>query len=103
MTNLWGGRFRGKLDQNAFDLNTSLPFDQRLAMQDVKGSVAWATALVQAGVLTKEETLRLIACLSGTHQLIAKLIYGSGIRLMECLRVIFRAILGHVFSPIEGQ
>jgi len=38
-------------------------------------------------VLTKEETLRLIACLSGTHQLMAKLIYGSGIRLMECLRL----------------
>ena len=38
-------------------------------------------------VLTKEETLRLIACLSGTHQLMAKLIYGSGTRLMECLRL----------------
>ena len=38
-------------------------------------------------VLTKEETLRLIGCLSGTHQLMAKLIYGSGIRLMECLRL----------------
>jgi integron integrase len=37
-------------------------------------------------VLTKEETLRLIGCLSGTHQA-AKLIYGSGIRLMECLRL----------------
>jgi len=38
-------------------------------------------------VLTQEETLRLIGCLSGTHQLMAKLIYGSGIRLMECLRL----------------
>ena len=38
-------------------------------------------------VLTKEETLRLIGCLSGTHQLMAKLIYGSGLRLMECLRL----------------
>ena len=38
-------------------------------------------------VLTREETLRLIGCLSGTHQLMAKLIYGSGIRLMECLRL----------------
>jgi len=38
-------------------------------------------------VLTKEETLRLIGCLSGTHQLLAKLIYGRGIRLMECLRL----------------
>lgn len=40
-----------------------------------------------ATVLTKEETLRLIACLSGTHQLMAKLIYGRGVRLMECLRL----------------
>ena len=38
-------------------------------------------------VLTREETLRLIACLSGMHQLMAKLIYGSGVRLMECLRL----------------
>jgi len=38
-------------------------------------------------VLSKEETLRLIGCLSGTHQLMAKLIYGSGLRLMECLRL----------------
>jgi hypothetical protein len=38
-------------------------------------------------VLTKGETLRLIGCLSGTHQLMAKLIYGSGVRLMECLRL----------------
>jgi integrase len=38
-------------------------------------------------VLTKEETLRLMGCLSGTQQLMAKPIYGSGIRLMECLRL----------------
>jgi len=38
-------------------------------------------------VLTKDETLRLIGCLSGTHRLMAKLIYGSGVRLMECLRL----------------
>jgi integrase len=38
-------------------------------------------------VLTKEETPRLIGCVSGTHQLVAKLIYGSAVRLMECLRL----------------
>jgi argininosuccinate lyase len=60
MTSLWGGRFSGKLDQNAFDLNTSLPFDQRMAIQDVKGSVAWAAALSQARVLTEKESSRII-------------------------------------------
>ena len=38
-------------------------------------------------VLTKDETLCLIGCLSGTHQLMAKLLYGSGLRLMECLHL----------------
>ena len=38
-------------------------------------------------VLTKEEAFRVIGFLSGTHQLMAKLLYGSGLRLMECVRL----------------
>lgn len=38
-------------------------------------------------VLTKEETRKVLECLSGTHQLMAKLLYGSGLRLMECMRL----------------
>ncbi len=38
-------------------------------------------------VLTKEEARRLIALLSGTNQLIVKIIYGSGLRIIECLRL----------------
>ncbi len=38
-------------------------------------------------VLTRDEALRVIACLSGTHQLMTKLLYGSGLRLMECVRL----------------
>jgi len=52
---LWGGRFSGKLDEQAWDLNSSLPFDQRLAKQDVKGSLAWAKGLLRAGVLSTGE------------------------------------------------
>jgi integron integrase len=38
-------------------------------------------------VLTKEEVRRVIAQLSGVHQLLAKLLYGSGLRLLEALRL----------------
>jgi integrase len=38
-------------------------------------------------VLTREETLVVIDHLSGIHQMIAKILYGSGLRLMECLRL----------------
>ncbi|MEO2054016.1 MAG: integron integrase [Nitrospira sp.] len=38
-------------------------------------------------VLSRDETARLIKALEGTHQLMAKLLYGSGMRLMEVLRL----------------
>jgi len=38
-------------------------------------------------VLTKDEIRRVLDHLSSTHQLMAKLLYGSGLRLMECLRL----------------
>jgi len=38
-------------------------------------------------VLTKEEVRAVIAAMSGTNRLIARLLYGSGLRLIECLRL----------------
>jgi integrase len=38
-------------------------------------------------VLTRAEVERVLASLSGTHRLMASLLYGSGLRLMECLRL----------------
>jgi integron integrase len=38
-------------------------------------------------VMTKEETMKVIAAVPADHQLMVKLIYGSGLRLMECLRL----------------
>jgi argininosuccinate lyase len=52
---LWGGRFSGKLDPAAWELNASIGFDRRLARQDVRGSLAWAGALEKAGVLEEKE------------------------------------------------
>jgi len=52
---LWGGRFSQKLDDLAWALNASLPVDQRMALQDVDGSIAWAAAIHNAGILSDEE------------------------------------------------
>lgn len=38
-------------------------------------------------VLSREEARAVLATLSGTHHLMASLLYGSGLRLLECLRV----------------
>ncbi|MEI6289538.1 MAG: argininosuccinate lyase [Chloroflexota bacterium] len=52
---LWGGRFIGKLDAAAWALNTSLPVDQRMSIQDIDGSIAWAEAIFKAGILDVNE------------------------------------------------
>ena len=38
-------------------------------------------------VLGREEVHKVLECMAGTHQLMGKLLYGSGLRLMECLRL----------------
>ena len=38
-------------------------------------------------VLTKQEVQQLFQALTGTHLLMAKLLYGSGLRLMECVQL----------------
>ena len=38
-------------------------------------------------VLTRAEVLQLLSQLQGTHRLIGSLLYGSGLRVMECLRL----------------
>jgi integrase len=38
-------------------------------------------------VFTKEEVKRVLAHLNGEYRLMAELLYGSGLRLMECLRL----------------
>ncbi len=38
-------------------------------------------------VMTRGETLKLIGMMQGTHQLMSKVIYGCGLRVMECIRL----------------
>lgn len=69
---LWSGRFSTKLNEQAWALNTSLPFDKRLALQDVRGSIAWAGALQQAGILNHEEHEQIVNGLNAIAEEFAK-------------------------------
>jgi argininosuccinate lyase len=67
MTKLWGGRFAGETDELVARYNASLPFDVRLADEDIDGSIAWARGLVGVGVLAAEEAERLVAGLEAVR------------------------------------
>ena len=55
VSTLWSGRFDTAPDAAAFRFGASFAFDRRLFEDDVTGSIAWARALVNAGVLGGEE------------------------------------------------
>ena len=52
---LWGGRFKDEADDQFARFNASFAFDRRLIEADIEASLAHAEALVDAGVLTKDE------------------------------------------------
>jgi argininosuccinate lyase len=52
---LWGGRFTKEADRAIEAFTASLPFDQRMAAQDIRGSIAHARMLGHCGILTAEE------------------------------------------------
>ena len=57
---LWGGRFEGKTDELMKRFNDSIGFDRRLYAADIEGSVAYAGALAQTGLITEEERDELV-------------------------------------------
>ncbi len=46
-------------------------------------------------VFTVEEVQKVITMLDGQHALMVSLLYGSGLRLMECMRLRIQELLGH--------
>jgi argininosuccinate lyase len=52
---MWGGRFSSGPDAVMEEINASISFDQRLYRQDIAGSIAHATMLAEAGILTHED------------------------------------------------
>jgi argininosuccinate lyase len=99
---LWGGRFTDKPDDLAFRFNASLPFDQRLWAQDVRGSQAWARALARAGVLTADEAAQLVA---GLDRVRAEFEAGTFAFAPgdEDIHTAVERRLGEVIGPVAGK
>jgi argininosuccinate lyase len=52
---LWGGRFSEGTDAFVQRFTASVTFDQRMAEEDIEGSLAHAAMLHSIGVLTEQE------------------------------------------------
>ncbi len=66
---LWGGRFTEKLNDIAMEFSSSLSFDINLITEDVQVSVAHAEMLATIGILTTDESLKLVGGLKNILEL----------------------------------
>ncbi len=64
---LWQGRFAGRPDQALLAFTVSLPFDRRLAVDDLAGSRAHVRGLGRAGILDDDEVVAVLAALDAVE------------------------------------
>jgi argininosuccinate lyase len=57
---LWGGRFSEPTDDDLRKLNDSIGFDRRMYDQDIRGSIAYARAIAEVGILTPDEAEQIV-------------------------------------------
>jgi argininosuccinate lyase len=90
------------MDPQAWAMNASLPFDRRLAQQDVHASLAWARAIQKAGVLTVEEGEQIYAGLEAIQKEFA----AANFVFQESDEDIHTAVerrLGELIGPAAGK
>ena len=65
---LWGGRFNEPTDEFVKIFGASVAFDKTLALYDIEGSIAHATMLTEAKVLTSDELKKILKGLEQVKQ-----------------------------------
>ena len=67
MATLWHGRFEGGPAEELMAFTVSLPYDQRLATDDIAGSRAHVRGLVRGAILSDEEGATVLAALDAVE------------------------------------
>ncbi|NBS48873.1 MAG: argininosuccinate lyase, partial [Betaproteobacteria bacterium] len=70
----WGGRFEGPTNKFVEAFTASVEFDRRLYAHDIQGSIAHATMLAAAGVLSTAERDQIV---TGLKQIRAEIDAGQ--------------------------
>ncbi|ULH16877.1 argininosuccinate lyase [Deinococcus sp. KNUC1210] len=99
---LWGGRFAESTAPLVEQYNASVPFDQRLYAQDIRGSLAHVAMLGRVGILQPDEVAQISA---GLHDILADIQAGQfEWRLdREDVHMNIEAALRDRIGPIAGK
>lgn len=99
---LWGGRFEASLEKWVEEFGASISFDQKMAEQDITGSLAHVTMLGEKGIIAKEEAERIK---SGLEELLID--YKNGQLTFdvtnEDIHMNIEALLTAKIGPVAGK
>lgn len=71
---LWGGRFEKNTDKEVNDFHSSIRFDKRMYRQDIKGSIAHARMLGSCGIISKDDSEKII---DGLNEILCEIENGT--------------------------
>ena len=96
------GRFDAGMDQVMEQINASIPFDQRMAMQDIDGSVAHVTMLAEQGIVSAADAAAITEGLGTVRSEIqaGELAYSTA---LEDIHMNVEHRLGELIGPAAGR
>ena len=99
---MWGGRFGDGPDDIMEEINASIGFDQRLAHQDVAGSMAHCQMLIDTGILSQEDGRTI---LDGLNQIEKEISEGTFTfsRALEDIHMNIESRLSDIIGPTGGR
>ena len=97
---LWGGRFAGEADLSIEAFTSSLAFDQRMAEQDVRGSIAHCQMLGRQGIIAADEAAQIEA---GLRVILDEIQAGVEIAGAEDIHSWVEGRLREQIGPVAGK
>jgi argininosuccinate lyase len=99
---MWGGRFASGPDAIMEEINASIGFDYKLALQDIAGSKAHVAMLAQTGILTEKDAA---AIAEGLDEIRSEIEAGTFTfsRALEDIHMNVEARLDALIGPAAGR
>ncbi len=99
---MWGGRFKSGPDAIMEEINASIGFDYKLAMQDIAGSRAHVAMLADAGIVTKEDAAAIAKGLAAIESEIESGTFTFS-RALEDIHMNIESRLSALIGPAAGR
>jgi argininosuccinate lyase len=99
---MWGGRFASGPSAVMEAINASIGFDRKLYAEDIRGSLAHAAMLAEAGILSAEDSRKIA---HGLNTILSKLDQGTFefSRKLEDIHMNIEARLAELIGPAAGR